>query len=367
MKQTLNVNDSGFTQLLEFITPSHTAFPSWSGSSNLVGYEMYVRTEKVDTAVDWLVTDLGWPGIARLIAELEQSMLNYCPNILSVLAGRRDLASLPDGYGDAFPLCEMYGSWAKSCRWSRLLLEDTDSAYRDLGLVSYPPPTSTVLGGGLEVGWESVRSLYPPLADVLPPLRDTIAQLVSSMLPCYYLPICFKSTYQSEVPHPWVALLCETLVLVGSARRGIVSSAETQYARVKRVVGAIVHDRLEFAWAPRKPYRHSPGVTQKMWFEQVAESMQNETPRGSQVLSKELGGKWMQQYISSGLDTYHISALHCGMPSFAAIDAATAWGRKVVNYTMFHSLPIEPQMNTINTSWVRLLDREAANELQRDE
>jgi len=366
MKQKYTLSDASLSPLLAFIDPASAVFPPWPGNvDRLLSYEQGVRRQKIDAEVGWTVRRLSYGDIMDFASRLKTDLNRCCPAMLDVLVGRRHVVDLPADIYRMFPLEDIYRRWAKFCRWPKFL-NRLEVLGRECGLVHYPFPRTYAGASGLKVDWSDLRLLYSGISDIDFSMREPILEIVSKVLPYKNLPICFK--FPGMVPaHPWVALLCETLRLVGELLRGITPTLEMQRYTVAQVANAFAYDSLEFAWRPRVPYQFSPGVTQKLWFEQVARLMTYEPiddDYGYVVGTPAESIARMQNHIETGIRKYHQLIANEGL----ALDTVDRWMQSVTKYTMSHVAEPTPEVSfALGFGWVAEADQAIEDELNQED
>ena len=357
MKQILTVN-TGFAELLEFITPSLKLFPVWPGDINdMAQYEIYIRGTEVVPEIASRVGNLNAMQLMMFLQRLHFDLTRYCPQIMEALVSHRNLGDVSQEQYRAFPVDRFYRIWAAFCRWPKMLdaIGDDVSPY---GLIHYPFPHTYAAGSGLVIRSEEISLLYPDVADSDYDLQTIITTLVSNILPHQHLPICFRSPH-SLASHPWVALIGATLRLVG--RRGRPEALEPAESRevIRGVMEAFVYDRTEFAWIPRETYEFSPGVSKELWLGQVARLMEHELSTACYDLDDDR--PLLQQHISDGLSSFRSFAVHHGVKT----EASEEWAALVTKYTMAHTFP--ETAGSINYGWVARMDAEVLDELNDDD
>jgi len=357
VKQILTVN-TGFAELLEFITPSLKLFPVWPGKMNdLHDYEVYVRGTEVVPEINSRVGDLDSTQVRSLISQLQFDLGRYCPQIMEVLTGDRRIEDVSQEQYRAFPIDHLYRIWATDCRWPKVLddIGDYGSPY---GLIHYPFPHTYAAGSGLVVSPTDIHILYPGVADYNYELKTIVTMLVSNILPHHNLPICFKSQY-TLAAHPWVALIGATLGLVGSHVRAAAFPAQESRAVIRGVMTAFVHDRTEFAWNPRETYDFSPGVSQGLWYGQVARLMEYRLSTACYDLDDDR--LMLRRHISNGLSSFRNYTVHHGVKT----EASEEWAELVTKYTMAHTVP--EITDSISYGWVAGVDDAVLDELNDDD
>jgi len=366
MNQKYTLSDASLSPLLAFIDPASAVFPPWPGNeARLLSYEQAVRLQNIDAVVASAVRDLSYGDIMDFASRLKHTLNGHCPDMLDVLAGRRHVVDLPADIYRMFPLEDIYRRWATFCRWPKFL-NRLEELGKECGLVHYPFPRTYDGASGLKVDGSDLRLLYSGISDIELSMREPILEIVSKVLPYKYLPICFKFPGMVSA-HPWVALLCETLRLVGELLRGITPTLKMQRYTVAQVANAFAYDSLEFAWRPRVPYQFSPEVTPKMWLQQISRFLTYVPIDGDYgyVVGPHSGGiVRMQEYIKTGMRKYHPLIPNEGL----ALDIVDCWIKSVAEYTMSHVSGLNPEVSYASGfGWVAEADQAIVDELDQED
>jgi len=300
------------------------------------------------------MSNLGSVDIKDFAEELRVDVAYWCPEILGVLTGVTPLASIPQDRIKRFPIEDIYRRWAMRGHWPKLLPALEDQC-RHFGLIYNPAVRTYADGSGLVVGAGDLSALTPlsPTTDLA--TRDVDYELTRSILQHHNLPICFKSPGMVS-SHPWVILVYETLNIVRAAELRHRIHIAARLPGIKRVVKAFVHDRFDFPWKPRVPYQYCPDVTQKMWFEQIAERMKQEF----RATGYRTGSDVLHEYLTYGISAYANSPHYCGV----RLDLAHQWADSVTQYIMAHQLPTGSTTMS-DDGWVAKVDAVALTDLDQ--